>query len=61
MDETGIANSIGDNGLVMGFKSRKLLQKKKSGDRIWTTILECVSADGWFLNLLVIFKGRSLQ
>jgi len=25
MDETGIANGIRDNGLVMGFKSRKLL------------------------------------
>jgi len=34
MDETGIANGIGDNGLVIGSKSRKLLQKKKSGDRI---------------------------
>jgi len=34
MDETGIANGIGDNGLVIGSKSRKLLQKKKSRDRI---------------------------
>jgi len=34
MDETGIANSIGDNSLVIGSKSRKLLQKKKSRDRI---------------------------
>jgi len=60
MDETGIVFSIGDNGLVIGFKERKKFQKRKKGDRIWTLIIECISANGRYLNLVVIFKGGNL-
>jgi len=61
IDETGITSGIGDNGLVIGSKERKKFQKKKQGDRIWTSIIECISADGRYLNPVVIFKGGNLQ
>jgi len=61
MDETGLASGLGSNGLVVGYRDYKALQRKKPGSRIWTTIIEAILATGDFLDPFVIFKGRSLQ
>jgi hypothetical protein len=61
MDETGIMEGYGINGLVVGAKELKSINVTSSKDRTWTTIVECVSATGQSLNPLVIFKGGSVQ
>jgi len=64
MDETGIMEGQGDNGLVLGERRlhrKDILQKKQPGSRTWTTIVECISASGKALPPLVITKGASIQ
>lgn len=61
MDEVGIMEGLGDNGLVLGASEKNTTIRKQSGSRSWTTILECVSATGRALDPLVIFKGKSVQ
>src|SRR5690606_10068265 len=61
MDETGILEGQGSNGLVLGSTESRNLQKRQSGSRAWTTLLECVSATGSAIPPLVIYKGRSVQ
>ncbi|KAM4060444.1 DDE superfamily endonuclease [Hirsutella rhossiliensis] len=61
MDETGILEGLGCNGLVLGSSEKKEAIKKRLGSRCWTTIVECVSATGQALTPLVIFKGQDLQ
>jgi 4-hydroxybenzoate polyprenyltransferase len=61
MDETGLMEGQGDNGLVVGASQEKTTLKKQPGSRSWTTIIECISATGGALVPLVIFKGRSVQ
>ena len=61
MDETGIMEGRGDNGLVLGKKGRKQIQKKDPGQRDWTSFIECISATGVAVSPLVIFKGKSIQ
>jgi len=60
MDETGIANGLGTNGLVLGHREHRSLQRKAPGSRTWTLIIECISASGRSLSPLVIFKGMSV-
>ena len=61
MDETGILEGLGCNGLVLGSSEKTATLKKRLGSRCWTTIVECVSATGQALMPLVIFKGQDLQ
>ena len=61
IDETGLMQGIGANGLVLGMAEKRKTFKKDPGRREWTTIIECVLADGRHLYLLVIFKGKDVQ
>ena len=61
MDEAGIMEGLGDNGLVVGSVERRFIQKKQPGSRVWTSFIECISAVGRCLDPLVIFKGKTVQ
>ncbi|KAJ3466488.1 hypothetical protein MRS44_004052 [Fusarium solani] len=61
MDEIGIFQGVGLNGLVVGQSERRKAIKKDPKLRNWVTITECVSADGRVLPPLVIFKGQEPQ
>jgi 4-hydroxybenzoate polyprenyltransferase len=61
MDEAGIMEGMGDNGLVVGSAHKRFIQKKQPGSRAWTSFIECISALGRALHPLVIFKGKSVQ
>jgi hypothetical protein len=61
MDESGIMEGHGANGLVVGSSERRSIQKKQPGSRAWTSFIECISATGIALPPLVIFKGKSVQ
>ena len=61
MDETGVLEGIGDNGLVLGAAEKNSTLRKQAGSRSWTTILECVSALGVALDPLIVFKGKAIQ
>ncbi len=61
MDETGLIQGIGANGLVFGIAKKRKTFKKDPGRREWTTIIEYVSASGRHLYPLVIFKSKDVQ
>lgn len=61
MDEAGIMEGMGDNGLVVGSIHKRFIQKKHPGSKAWTSFIECISAAGQNLYPLVIFKGKSVQ
>jgi isochorismate hydrolase len=61
IDESGIIEGYGANGLVVGSSERRSIQKKQPGSRAWTLFIECISATSKALLLLVIFKGKSVQ
>jgi hypothetical protein len=61
MDESGILEGKGSNGLVLGSAEKTAIQKKQPGSRAWTSFIECISATGTALPPLVIFKGKSVQ
>ena len=61
MDETRLQEGHGVNGLVIGKSTLKSIMLKTPDSRIWTTVVECVSADGRYLPPLVIYKGKNLQ
>ena len=58
MDEAGIMEGQGLNGLVVGSAQKRFIQKKQPGSRAWTSFIKCISATGRALFLLVIFKGK---
>jgi hypothetical protein len=60
MDEAGIMEGMGDNRLVVGSVDKRFIQKKQLGSKAWTSFIECISATGWNLKPLVIFKGKSV-
>ena len=60
MDEAGIMEGMGTNGLVVGSSGRKSVQKKMPGSKAWTSFIECISATGVALPPLVIFKGKTV-
>ena len=60
MDKAGIMEGMGDNGLVVGSIDKRFIQKKHPGSKAWTSFIECISATGWNLYRLVIFKGKSV-
>ena len=61
MDEAGLQEGLGYNGIVLGKAGSKLAFVKYPSSRTWTTIVECVSPLGRYLWPLVIFKGDSVQ
>ncbi|KAL2130364.1 hypothetical protein VTI74DRAFT_6546 [Chaetomium olivicolor] len=61
MDEAGIMEGLGENGLVVGSAEKHSILKKDPGSRAWTSFIECISATGQHLHPLVIFKGKSVQ
>ncbi|KZL80478.1 transposase [Colletotrichum incanum] len=61
MDETGILEGKGSNGLVLGRAETKSVRKKQPGSRAWVSIIECISAEGIPLYPLVIYKGKTVQ
>ncbi|KAF4919995.1 hypothetical protein CGCF245_v015732 [Colletotrichum fructicola] len=61
MDETGILEGKGNNGLVLGSAATKSVRKKQPGSRAWVSIIECISAGGAAIHPLVIYKGKTVQ
>ena len=61
MDKTGLMEGLGINGLCVGSSATKVALAKHPESRIWTTIVECISASGASLPPLVIFKGKDIQ
>ncbi len=61
MDEYGLMEGQGVNGLVVGSSKTRAVQRKDPGSRAWTSFIECVSATGVALPPAVIFKGKSVQ
>ncbi|OHW96491.1 transposase [Colletotrichum incanum] len=57
MDETGILEGKGSNGLVLGRAKIKSVRKKQPGSRAWVSNIECISAKGIPLHPLVIYKA----
>jgi hypothetical protein len=61
VDEVGMMEGIGMNGLFLGHKDKKSVLIRQPGSRSWITILECISATGKVLRPAVIFKGKTVQ
>src|SRR5437773_8833756 len=63
VDETGIMEGQGINGLVVGSSKHnsKATYVKGNQDRTWTSIVKCISATGKALKPLIIFKAASIQ
>jgi hypothetical protein len=60
MDESGIMEGCGANGLVVASSARRSIQKKQPGSCAWTLFIEYVLVTSKALFLLVIFKGKSV-
>ena len=61
MDEAGIMEGFGVNGLVVRSSGKRSIQKIHPGSRAWTSILKCISATEIVLKPLIIFKGKTVQ
>jgi len=61
MDETGIMQGFGINGLVVGSAEKSSTIIRSPQTRIWTSIIECISATGRVLNPAIIFRGKNLD
>ncbi|KAK1837407.1 transposase, partial [Colletotrichum chrysophilum] len=61
MDETGVLEGRGSNGLLLGSSDTRFIRKKKPGSRAWTSLIECISATGKALPPLAIYKGKNVQ
>ncbi|EGU76713.1 hypothetical protein HZS61_009463 [Fusarium oxysporum f. sp. conglutinans] len=61
VDEVGMIEGIGMNGLFLGHRDKKSVLIRQPGSRSWITILECISATGKVLRPTVIFKGKTVQ
>jgi len=54
VDEAGIMEGVGDNGLVVGRAETKVILAKQPGSRNWTSFMETISATGVALTPVVI-------
>jgi 4-hydroxybenzoate polyprenyltransferase len=61
MDEAGIMEGMGSNGLVLGCRGSRGVVRKMPGNKAWTSFIECISATGEALPPLVIFKAKTVQ
>jgi Tc5 transposase DNA-binding domain/helix-turn-helix, Psq domain len=46
MDESGLLQGQGSNGLVLGSSQKMAIRKKQPGSRAWTSFVECILATG---------------
>ena len=60
MNETGVMEGYGLNGLIVGHAEKRKIQGKQPGSRAWTTIIKCISAIGAFTLPAVIYKGKDV-
>ena len=62
-DEGGIMEGQGINGLVIGSSQENpnVIPVKITNVQTWTSIVECISAVGVTLDLLLIFRVKSIQ
>ena len=61
MDETGIMEGITASQTVFAEAGAKKVYVKKQKRNKWTTIIECVSAEGNYLPPTIIWQGKSVQ
>jgi len=61
INETGVMEGYGLNGLVVGHAEKRKIQGKQPDSRAWTSIIECISAIEASTLPLVIYKGKSVQ
>lgn len=61
MDEAGIMEGLGTNGLVVGAAEFRKAILKEPNRGSWMSFVECVSATGHVLEPLVIFRGQTVQ
>ncbi|KAI1004552.1 hypothetical protein K3495_g3665 [Podosphaera aphanis] len=61
MDETGILEGRESNSLVLGSSECRSTLKKQPGSRAWTSIIECILANGTAFPPLIIYKGINVQ
>lgn len=61
MDEFGIIEGMGENGLVVRSRNTQGIQRKQPGSRNWTSGIQSISASGKSTNPLVIFNGKKVQ
>ena len=59
MDEMGVMEGQGINGLCVGKAETNEAKSKFPENRVWITLIECVTAAGQSLPPLVIFKAES--
>ena len=61
IDESGIMEGLGVNGLVVGASDLRQAYVKNPRRGSWMTFVECISTQGRALNPLVILNGKSIQ
>jgi len=61
IDEGGLMEGLGVNGLVVGRAKGPPIPSKNPGRGTWMTFVECCAANGHLLPPLVIFRGVTLQ
>ena len=61
MDEAGIMEGLGVNGLVVGASELRAAHMKEPNRGSWMTFIECISANGNSVDPIVIFRGKTIQ
>ena len=61
MDEAGIMEGMGSNGLVLGRVGRRVTQKKTPRAKAQTSFIKYILATSVVLPPIVIFKGKTIQ
>ena len=61
IDEAGIAEGLGSNGLILGSRETSAAAVKKARSRTQISFIKYISADSQALDPLVIYKGKSVQ
>jgi hypothetical protein len=61
IDKTGKALGVCANTRVLASSQKKKAYHQSPENRVWASIIECVSASGKKLRPAVIFKGKNLQ
>jgi hypothetical protein len=60
MDEQGLGLGVCENSKVLGSSGKKRTYVATPENREWVSTLECISAGGWKIDPMVIFKGQNL-
>jgi hypothetical protein len=59
-DEGGLMEGRSENALTLGYGKDSPISQKDYNSRAWTLFMECISATGRRLTLLIIFKGLGI-